>query len=507
MGQGLRLMFVGASGTVPGSHYVVSEGNNHYALDMGGIPQRNSVLENKISSVYPLPFNLKAVIATHGHFDHIGKLPKFIEEYGFRGPIYGTLPTLELLKQYMGKKAKFDRMTPILKNVVGGDIGIEEKQFLELEPRNPDTYDDALFLPSELRVENIKEWFDQGVPSSFSDMCNPINFHKHVPLTENLNFELLKASHIIGSSQVLLNYKGEKGINRILFTGDIGYQNCFFGEPEIPDSIDSLVFDSTNCDKDFDSDYDPREEIKQIINKTINRGGQAYFAAFTVNRMQMIMNFIKDLHDKKEIPDVPYFVDSPTGSKLFELYKNHSEFLEGVDDASFIINERYRIGKSSRKSKAIVKKSFPYVVISASGMFTEGRILNYLTKKGENRGIEDERNSVVICGYQAEEVGRTILSAKDSNEKVKVKITKGRGRNWSSNFYDVNAEVHELKNLSGHMYRDQAYDWIQKVNPKNLFLVHADHKTRKSFKDYLVERAFSGDNIYLPHYYSFHDIK
>jgi len=507
MGRGLRLMFVGASGTVPGSHYVISEGNNHYALDMGGIPQRNSVLEDKISSVYPLPFNLKAVIATHGHFDHIGKLPKFIEEYGFRGQVYATPPTIDLINQYMGKKANFEKMNPILKNVVGGDIGINEEQFLTLEPRNPDMYDAALDISYDNRIENMKGWAIEGVPENFLDMSRPTKFYNHIILTENLNFQFLKASHIIGSSQVLINYKGKEGIKRTLFTGDIGFKNCFFDDPDVPDSIDNLIFDSTNCDKDFDFDYDPREKIKQTIKKTIKRGGQAYFAAFTVNRMQMVMNHIKDLHSKREIPDVPYFIDSPTGSKLFELYKNHSEYLELVDDPSFIINEKHRIGKSSRKSKAIVNKSFPYVVISASGMFTEGRILNYLTKKGENRGIEDKRNSVVICGYQAEEVGRKILSAKDSNEKVKVKITKGRGRNWSSNFYDVNAEVHELKNLSGHMYRDQAYEWIQKVNPKNLFLVHADHKTRKHFKDYMVERGFFEDNIHLPHYYSFFDIK
>lgn len=510
--MGLRLMTVGASSVVPGSHYIVSSNNHHYSLDLGGIPDNECIISKSLSTIYPLPHLIDATIFSHGHFDHIGKMPKFVRDYGYRGPMYGTYPTLDILALTNRMKKGFEKYNEIYEHILNGNIGDVENAFIDLEPTRPDHYDFYLNKTHEQREKTIRRWSAQ-VPSSIetlSDLFLPKGFYDEVQLDENLSFQFLKSSHILGSSQVLFNYEGGKTNQRLLYTGDIGYENCFFGSPDVPKDIDHLILDCTNANKEFNSNYDPRENLKDIINSTIGRGGQVYIAAFTLNRIQMVLNYINDLFNKGEIPrGIDYYLDSPTGSRMTEYYKNKTSWFDKIKnkDNPFLIRHNNRISKSTKRSKDICKQSRPYVMLTAPGMIDKtGRIMNHLIKDGENRGIQDPRNSLVICGHQATNLGKTLLDSIDDKTISTVRIPKYRRNELVSNEeYQIKAEIHSLQNLSGHLFKDHIINFLKIMKPKNTFLVHADQHVRVETMKYLNEMGLGG-NVYSPGIFDVFDL-
>lgn len=508
------ITFAGATEVVQGSQHALSIGNNHFLVDMGGVMGSDD-LELRLKSVYPLPHSIKAIILSHGHFDHYGKLSRFIESFGYRGPVYGTQPTLDIWSK-MGRKHKknvqMEHHNTVIKNIINGKIGEPELAFLGITPSKVDAYDVATRLNEKERKDTMHYWnmimhnhMDSGITAQ-RDLGVPVGYEEKIQLLPDLSFTLYRSSHIIGSAQVLFEYGKGKNPKRVLFTGDLGPKNMLYSDPDIPTDLDCIVFDATNGDISSESYEDPMNKVKDIINSTMQRKGQAYFATFTVDRMQKIALMIKELYKNGEIPrNIKYVIDSPSGVRMTTLYEEHAEYLDNLDittgDSPFVISSKDNIGRNARRSRMNSKYADPMVIISAPGMFSDdcdGRLMRYLTQvkqKGDmnkpNYGIEDPRNSLVICGYQAEELGQTL---RDSIENPDLDHIWYKGIR-----YNLKAQVHNLQYLSGHMYKDQAKDFLKRAKPKQVVLVHAEDNTRHHLAEYLADTGIiSGDRIYCP---------
>lgn len=510
-----EITFAGATEVVQGSQHALSIGTQHFLVDMGGVMGKND-LETRLKSVYPLPHSIKGIILTHGHFDHYGKLSRFIESFGYRGPVYGTQPTLDIWSK-MGRKHKNTRVdfhNEMVKNILMGKIGRHEMNFLGMEPLHEDAYDRATKLNFDQRINTIEYWqhmlgthMDSGIEGQ-RDLGIPVKYEEKIQLTPEVSFTLHKASHIIGSAQVFFQYVKGGSEQRILFTGDIGPSNMLYSNPAVIEDLDCMVFDATNGDISSDSYVDPMIQVKEIINSTMRRKGQAYFATFTVDRLQKVAHMIKKLYQRGDIPrDVKYVIDSPSGVQMTNLYQEYArDYLDNMSildkDSPFVISAKDTIGRNARRSRVNSKYADPMVILSAPGMISEecnGRLMRYLTtlkQKGDriyrpNMGINDARNSLVLCGYQAEELGQRLRDS-ISNPDIDHIHIKGKR-------YPLRAQIHNLRYLSGHMYKDQAKDFIKAANPKKLILVHAEDDTRHHLAEYLADTGvISGDRIYCP---------
>lgn len=520
----LELIFAGATETVPGSHYVLKHGKKRFAIDLGAVPNRDTELHQKLSNIYPLAPDISAFILTHGHYDHIGKLDKMVYKYGYRGPIFATKETLNILNIRSGGSRtysdKINEKNETIENILRGEIGSSEKEFLELTPTRPDIYDAFISLTSKERAENMKSWSTRvhntsiknmkglGIAVPYSSDSDTTQAMRKIVLDNDMTLRFIESSHVIGSAQLILKHKqsdGEK--NRILFTGDLGYESDLFKRPAHANHINHMILDGTNANKTIQTtSHEIRSQIEEIINTTFQRGGQTYFGTFTLNRMQEIMNHIKILYKENKIPrKIPYFFNSPGGSKILSIYNNNPGSLKengwNTDSTPFKI-----IGPSTRRSRASINNDEPSVVLAASGMFDCGRIISYLTKcdrgRCQNRGIEDSRNSIVLCGYQATETGQTLQQSIQENFDKNNTVNFLKKQN-----YNINAEVHKL-DISGHADREMLLNYIHSARPKNLYLVHGEKESLHEFQNFLQTHKsdFPIQNVHVPKLYDIFDL-
>ncbi len=413
------LTFLGATGTVTGSRFLLDTPLSRVLVD-AGLYQGLKELRRRNWKELPLdPAKLDAVVLSHAHLDHCGYLPKLVRE-GFDGPVVCTAGTAELVAIVLRDSAK-----------------LQEEDARHANQAGYSRHAPALPLYDAADVE-------RALP-----LLRPVGFHDPAPVGEDLTVTLSSAGHILGSASVLAEAAGA----RALFSGDLGRPGHPLVPPrEPPPAAQVVVVESTYGDRLHpDATHDV---LAAAIRRTVGRGGSVLIPAFAVDRTELILVALGELFAAGEIPEVPVFVDSPMASAALEVYRRHLPQVPrsfGVPDL--------RVVHRTPESIALNHPEKPSIVVSASGMATGGRVLHHLAAQ-----LPEARNSVVLTGYQAVGTrGRTLLEGATT-----VKI---HGR-----YVPVRAEIVDDPEFSVHADAGELVSWLAELPepPRTVYVVHGE---------------------------------
>jgi metallo-beta-lactamase family protein len=451
----MELEFVGAAQTVTGSMHLLRVNGSVIMLDCGLYQGRRSEAAERNRRL-PVPVDqISAVVLSHAHIDHSGALP-ILAKRGYEGPIYATPATRDLAAVMLRDAAAIQE----------SDARYLNRQF-EREGRGD-------------RVEAL--YHDEDVVSVIERFCS-IPYRQTVPLVPGVRLRFLDAGHVLGSAITVLEVEEGGRKRRLAFTGDLGRQDRpILRDPEVVDGADVLITESTYGDRLHDGIDKMDDDLAEVVNKTYRRGGKLLIPSFALERAQEVVFALKKLRRANRIPRVPVFVDSPLTVKITDIFKLHPECYDKETralmhgkDAPFDFDGLVYV-EDVEESKALSSSPDPAIIISASGMCEAGRILHHL------RGaVEDERNTVLIVGYQAQHtLGRRLVE-----QRLRVRIF-GVER-------DRRAEVRVLNGFSAHADQRDLLAYASRCRERGpmrqIVLVHGDPKPQRILSELLVSQG------------------
>src|SRR5688572_26685852 len=374
-----RLTFLGASGEVTGSSYLLETATTRVLFDCGMCQgERHSRAANE----RPFPFrarDLDHVVLTHAHIDHSGLLPKLVRD-GFRGKIHATVPTGDLVGVLLRDSAKIHEQDTTDKNRRRARQGKAP-----LEP----LYD----------AEDAERALGKLVlhPFGTEDEIAP-----------GLVVRFVRAGHILGAASVECWVRAETFARKLVFSGDLGRRHePLLLPPEPPQEADLVLLESTYGDRDHKDLAATVEELAQALNQAVHDGGNVLVPVFAVGRAQEILHYIGQLERERRIPELPVFLDSPMAIRATELYRRHADCFRrtgsGVRCEAFEPRQ-LQLCRTSEESAALNERR-GIVILSSSGMCEGGRILHHL-----RHNLWRSSTDVVIVGFQARgTLGRALV--------------------------------------------------------------------------------------------------
>ncbi|HEY4118269.1 MAG TPA: MBL fold metallo-hydrolase [Byssovorax sp.] len=451
----MELEFVGAARTVTGSMHLLRANGQTVLLDCGLYqgPRREATERNR---TLPLPIHeIDAVVLSHAHIDHSGAIPS-LAKHGYQGPIYATSATRDLAAVMLRDAAA---------------IQASDARFLNRQAEKEGR---------EKHVEPI--YTDEDVVAAIERFVSLPYRHK-APIAPGITLSFLDAGHVLGSAITVLDIEERGKKRRVVFTGDLGRDGRpILRDPELADGAHVLITESTYGDRLHDGVDKMDDDLADVVNRTVKRGGKVLIPSFALERAQEVVFALKNLKKAGRVPNVPVYVDSPLTVKITDIFKLHPECYDAETralmrghDSPFDFPELAYV-EDKEGSKAIDANQDPAIIISASGMCEAGRILHHL-----RAGIEDERNTVLIVGYQAQHtLGRRLVEG-----RARVKIF-GVER-------DRRAEVKVLNGFSAHADQKDLLSYATRVKERGplaqIALVHGDPKPQAVLADLMAARG------------------
>jgi metallo-beta-lactamase family protein len=435
----MELEFLGATGTVTGSKYLISSKGKHLMVDCGLFQGYKQL---RLRNWAPLPLDvstLNAVVLTHAHLDHSGYLPLLIKN-GYRGPIYSSQSTFDLCRIMLPDSGR-----------------IQEEDAEHLNRHHKSKHDPALPLYTEADAFRALENFE----------TRP--FHEDFEPVPGLKARLLRAGHLLGSAMVRL----DDGQHSILFTGDLGRpHDLLMQPPENPGPVDFLVVESTYGNRRHEA-VDPIEQLGEVIRRVVARSGVIVVPAFTVGRTQILLHCIAQLKQHGRIAaNLPVFLNSPMAVDATALYHRHSAEHRLSRDECESMFKAARIVNTVDESKNLNERHGPMLIIAGSGMATGGRIVHHL-----KAFAPDANNAIVLTGFQAGGTrGAALMAGADS-----LKI--------HGEYVAVRAEVVSLSNLSAHADYTETLGWLRAFSraPQRTFITHGEPDAADALRRHIDE--------------------
>ncbi len=442
-----KIHFWGGAGTVTGSKFLLETAKHQILIDCGLFQGKKSL---RLLNRQPLPLDyskLSAVLITHAHLDHTGYLPALVKN-GYKGPVFMTAPTQALTEIILRDSAKI--------------------QMEEADAANRGNYSKHQPALPLYTLDDVEQTLNYILDCEENDW---------ISLAKDIKFRFKRNGHILGSSYLEIDISDKK----MIFSGDVGRpESLYLPSPSIPDQADILLLESTYGNR-LHPETSPKDQLKDLINKTIQRNGDVYIPCFAVGRALEIMLLIDALKKENKIPPIPVVFDSPMGTEALEVTSRFPDWHKLSNTALIDLNKEVYFVRAIEETFSIIDRKKNKIVIAGSGMITGGRILHYL-----KAGIEDVNNLIILPGYQAEGTrGRALL---DGAPEIKM----------MGKFYQVKAEIARLENISGHADQEELLKWIAgfRYKPKEIFLIHGE----KDASQVLAEKinATFGITVSLP---------
>jgi metallo-beta-lactamase family protein len=449
MEAAMEITFLGATGTVTGSRYLVDTDTRRILVDCG-LFQGLKQLRLRNREPFPVdPPSIDAVVLTHAHLDHSGYIPLLVRS-GFSGPIYCTPATRDLCGILLPDS---------------GHLQEEEASYANREGYSKHHPAEPLYTEREA-IRSLDRLF--AVP-----------FDEEVDLGEGVSVRFHPAGHILGAAMAELIAGG----TRVLFSGDLGRPD----DPLLPApariaAADYLVVESTYGDRSHPPG-EAGDHLAEVIQRTARRGGVVLIPSFAVGRAQHLLYLLHRLKRESRIPDLPVFLDSPMAGRATGLFRDASEGQRLDESERKAICSVARPVETVADSKRIDAMSFPRIIISASGMATGGRVLHHLKVFAP-----DPKNTILFAGYQAMGTrGARMLAGAAS-----VKIHGGD--------VPVRAEVVMLENMSAHADASEILGWLGGFEeaPLQTFVTHGEPTAADSLRRRIEEEL--GWHARVPEY-------
>jgi metallo-beta-lactamase family protein len=436
-----ELTFVGAAGTVTGSKHFVSIGEKSFFIDCGLFQGPRDVEALNHVPLPVAPEKLDAIVITHGHLDHVGYLPKIVRD-GYRGPIYCTPPTAEVIE------------------IVLEDAAHLQQHMHERGHRHERSHGLAPFFTEADVHASLRQLKPVALETDF-DVCGAtLRYHY--------------AGHIIGAAFVEMNYAGR----RTIFSGDMGrYGSALLNDPAALTSSDTVICEATYGNRIHPADT--LDQLRTTLLAGIERGGPILIPTFAVERAQDLLVAIGRLQDAEpRIAQLPVHLDSPMAIKVDAVFEHHPEAYKAVPsrhDAPFGCRN-LTLDVTGEQSKAIDELRTPAIIIASSGMATGGRILHHL-----HRHICNPAATIIFPGYQVHgTLGRLII---DGASPVRI----------YGDQLVVNAKIVHLSGFSAHADQSELLRWLQPLSAKgvHVYIVHAEPGSAAALAALLNERGFT----------------
>lgn len=421
----MTLTFLGAARTVTGSKYLLDTGSTRVLVDCGMFQGLKSLRERNWEAFPVPPHTIDVVVLTHAHLDHCGMLPRLVAQ-GFKGRIFCTGGTQELAR------------------IVMEDAGrLQEEDAERANRKGYSKHKPALAL------------FTQADADRAILQLQPVGYNRPVPIAPGIEVEFLNAGHLLGSAYARITVASEG--KTILFGGDLGR----YGRPVLPDPVqppnaDVVLVESTYGDRVHEAD-DNGVKLGRVISETVAKRGKVVVPAFALGRVEELLYWVRLLEERKAIPEVPVYVDSPMAVEVLKEYRERMPELD--EDLRNFMTARLRVVSTIAESRKVQGDDRPSIIISSSGMATGGRVLHHLKQL-----LPDARNTVLFAGYQS-------VGTRGRQLKEGVKFTRIHGED-----IPVNARIESIDSISAHADSNEVLQWLKsfKKAPSLLCLVHGE---------------------------------
>lgn len=456
----ISIEFWGAAQEVTGSkHLITAPDGTKILLDCGLIQSSD---DENINRHFGFPVHdIDVLLLSHAHIDHSGNIPNLVKQ-GFRGKIYSTAATFDVLRIMLADSAKIQE----------ADVEyINKKRAREGRKALEPLYD----------LDDVEKAFT---------LFHEVRMDEYYEFNENIKFMFTDAGHILGSACITLDISHENKSKRIFFSGDVGrYNDRILKAPADFPQADYIILESTYGDRLHDITEDAEQKLLNAVQEIcIRNRGKLLIPAFSLGRTQEIVYALDRMRTEGKLPKIKVFVDSPLSTAATKIMRNHTtyfnedilEYMDQDPDPFSFPNLRYTA--SVQESKAINEDDDPAIIIAASGMMEAGRIKHHIA-----RYIGDERNGLLIVGYcEPSTLGGKLLAGAKEIEIYGKEIS-------------VNAKVEVISSYSAHADYAELIRFLNCQDPKKvkgLFLVHGTIEAQEYFAGKLLEKGF--ERIQIP---------
>lgn len=436
----MQLKFLGATGTVTGSKYLLTSDKYRVLIDCG-LFQGLKQLRLKNWAQLPIkPADVNAVVLTHAHIDHTGYLPLFVKN-GFSGKVYCTEATRDLCKILLPDSAH-----------------LQEEEAEYANRRGFSKHHPA--LPLYTREDAFKAL----------ELLTPVPFDQDVNIGDDLTLRYYPNGHILGSAFARIHNKRTS----VLFSGDIGRpNNILMKAPARVKQTDYLLLESTYGNRLHERD-DPMLKLASIINRTVKRKGVVLIPVFAVGRAQELLYYIHLLKASGAIDDhVPVYLNSPMAVDATAIFSKHRGEHRLSKEEVAALNRTAHIVNSVEESRALNQMKGPMIILSASGMASGGRVVHHLKAFAPK-----SNNTILFAGFQAEGTRGAALVA--GAEEIKI----------HGEYVPVKASVEFISNLSAHADYAEILEWLRgfETAPKKTFIVHGEPLAADGMRRHIEEQ-------------------
>jgi len=447
----MKIRFLGAAGDVTGSAYHVLTKDASILVDCGFFQGRMGSAKNRRKEQIE-GGKLDAVVLTHGHLDHIGRLP-LLTRNGYDGPVYGTRPTIQLA-------------TLVLKDSLGlqkQDLRRENKKRAreELPPLEP------LFEETDVR--------------KLGQLVKAVKYNQRFDLAPGISARLVDAGHVIGSASVELTISENGHKKVVVFSGDLGPRGAPLLNDPVPfEKADVVIMESTYGDRNHRSLHETAVEGRKIIARAIENKAKVLVPVFAIGRTQLLLYLLAGAFKRKTLTQFPIYIDSPMAIEATAIYKKNNELfdaeaLEMVESGELRRQlAGVRACAKPGESKALNDVEGPCLIMAGNGMCTGGRILHHL-----RQNLPIAETAVLIVGFQSHgTLGRKLV---EGAKKVRL----------FGEEVPVRASIHTMGGFSAHADQSNLLDWYSVLAPSKprTIITHGEDSAREVFSN-LIESRF-----------------
>lgn len=463
----MKLSFYGADRCVTGSCHCLEVNGKKILIDCGLQQGRDEIDNRELAFA---PNQIDYVLVTHAHIDHTGRIPMLVKN-GFCGRILTTRVTAELMQIMLLDSAHIQESEAEYDNRKGERAG-------------------------KAPVEPIYTVEDAQNVFKYVTACE---YGETIDLCEGVQVTFTDAGHLLGSASITVNASENGTKKTIVFSGDIGnVDQPIIRDPQYLKEADYVVMESTYGDRNHTEVWSYTEELAEIIDEALGKGGNVVIPSFAVGRTQELLYFIREIKDKglvRSIPNFPVYIDSPLAKQATTIFCGDlrgyldEEALALVKDGTHMFSfPNLHLVESSEESKLLNMDVTPKVIISASGMCDAGRIRHHL-----KHNLWRANSAVVFVGFQGVgTLGRRLLDGAESVKLFGEEIA-------------VKAKIVNFQGLSSHADHDHLIEWIKAYDPKpaKVFIVHGDADVIPVFSNELEGLGFT---TYAPLYTASYDL-